>query len=190
LTPSQDFIFIGIRFCIHVGLMLPPPDRIVIKNTIQNQATVSSNVLPSQGILMSLRPVELSCRPNPTREVALSTSSTSPTLQMETASGPLDRDVPLPESLLQEVWKFWGSEARLKREHPPPPQLSMFTDASNFGWGAHVNEADLTTKGTWSQEESKLSINILELIQSCYIVGVKHFRTQLRNQRVSLFSDN
>jgi hypothetical protein len=35
--------------------------------------------------------------------------------------------------------------------YPPPPQLSMFTDASNFGWGAHVNEVDLTTKGTWSQ---------------------------------------
>jgi hypothetical protein len=29
LTLSQDFIFIGIRFCTHVGLMFPPPDRIV-----------------------------------------------------------------------------------------------------------------------------------------------------------------
>jgi hypothetical protein len=29
LTPSQDFIFIGIRFCTRVGLMFPPPDRIV-----------------------------------------------------------------------------------------------------------------------------------------------------------------
>jgi hypothetical protein len=29
LTPSQDIIFIGIRFCTRVGLMFPPPDRIV-----------------------------------------------------------------------------------------------------------------------------------------------------------------
>jgi hypothetical protein len=29
LTPSQDFIFIGIHFCTHVGLMFTPPDRIV-----------------------------------------------------------------------------------------------------------------------------------------------------------------
>jgi hypothetical protein len=29
LTPSQDFIFIGIRFCTRVGQMFPPPDRIV-----------------------------------------------------------------------------------------------------------------------------------------------------------------
>jgi hypothetical protein len=26
---SQDFIFIGIRFCIRVGLIFPPPDMIV-----------------------------------------------------------------------------------------------------------------------------------------------------------------
>jgi hypothetical protein len=29
LTPSQDFIFIGIRFCTRVGIMFPPPDRII-----------------------------------------------------------------------------------------------------------------------------------------------------------------
>jgi hypothetical protein len=29
LTPSQDFISIGIRFCTRVGLMFPPQDRIV-----------------------------------------------------------------------------------------------------------------------------------------------------------------
>jgi hypothetical protein len=29
LTPSQNFIFIGIRFCTCMGLMFPPPDRIV-----------------------------------------------------------------------------------------------------------------------------------------------------------------
>jgi hypothetical protein len=77
---------------------------------------------------------------------------------------PRDREIPLPESLLREVWKFWESEIRLNRGvllHPPPPKLSMFTDASNFGWGAHVNEVDLFTKGTWSQEESMMSINIL-----------------------------
>jgi ribonuclease HI len=62
----------------------------------------------------------------------------------------------------------------------------MFTDASNFGWGAHVNEVDLSTKGT--KEESKMSINILEL--KAVLLGVKHFRTRLKNQRVSLFSDN
>jgi ribonuclease HI len=64
----------------------------------------------------------------------------------------------------------------------------MFTDASNFGWGAHVNEVELTSKDTWSPEESKMLIDILEL--KAVLLGVKHFRNQLKNQRVSLFSDN
>jgi hypothetical protein len=64
----------------------------------------------------------------------------------------------------------------------------MFTNASNFGWGAHVNEVDLTTKGTWSQVESKISINILGL--KAVLLGVKHFRNRLKNQRLSQFSDN
>jgi hypothetical protein len=51
-----------------------------------------------------------------------------------------------------------------------------------------VNEVDLSTKGTWSQEEFKMSINILEL--KAVLLGVKHFRSQLNNQRVYLFSDN
>jgi len=37
----------------------------------------------------------------------------------------------------------------------------MFTDASERGWGAHV--AGATYQGTWSPEESKMHINILEL---------------------------
>jgi hypothetical protein len=97
---------------------------------------------------------------------------------------PLDPEIPLPKSLLREVWKFWESEIHLNQGmllHPPPPKLSMFTDTSNFGWGAHVNEVDLSTKGTCSKEESKMSINILEL--KAVLLGVKHLRTQLKNQR-------
>jgi hypothetical protein len=50
-----------------------------------------------------------------------------------------------------------------------------------------MNEVDLSTKGKWSREESKMSINILEL--KTVLLGVKHFRSQLKNLR-SLFSDN
>jgi hypothetical protein len=59
----------------------------------------------------------------------------------------------------------------LDREIPLP-------DASNFGLGAHVNEVDLSTDRTWSREESKMSINILEL--KVVLLGVKHFRSQLK----------
>jgi hypothetical protein len=72
--------------------------------------------------------------------------------------------------------------------HPaPPPQTPCSQTHPISVGGAHVNEVDLTTKGTWSQAESKMSINILEL--KAVLLGVKYFWNRLKNQRVSLFSD-
>ena len=41
------------------------------------------------------------------------------------------------------------------------PDLCIFTDACNQGWGAHLG--DITLKGTWSPSEKSLHINILEM---------------------------
>jgi hypothetical protein len=57
------------------------------QDIFQNPTAVRSKVLSGKGILMSRRPAELSGRSNPTRQVAPPTSSTSPTLQVETTSG-------------------------------------------------------------------------------------------------------
>jgi hypothetical protein len=73
---------------------------------------------------------------------------------------PLDREVPLPESLLREVLEF----LRL-RDSPQtgsavastPSQTLHVHRRVQFQLGRHVNEVDLTTKGTWSREESKNS---------------------------------
>jgi hypothetical protein len=168
LTPSQDFIFIGIRFCSRVGLMVPPPDRIVkILSRVRQLSALmfcqareflcligllnsSTNQIPHGRLY--LRPLQL-----------LLLSRWSP------HQDPLERKIPhLNQGVLLQ---------------PPLPKLSMFTDASNFGWGAHVNyEVDLATKGTWSQEEAKMPINILEL--KAVLLGVKHFQNRLMNQRV------
>jgi hypothetical protein len=187
LTPSQDFISIGIRFCTRVGLMFPPSDRIVkIMSRVRQLSALkfcqAREFLSLIGLLTSaadqvprgrlyLRPLQLLMlsRWRPHRD-------------------PLDREIPLPEKFGNFVTQRFISIRRCCYLHPPPPNLSMFTDVSNFGWGAHANEVDLSTKGTWSREESKMSINILEL--KAVLLGVNHFRSQLKNQRVSLFSDN
>ena len=43
----------------------------------------------------------------------------------------------------------------------PKPNLTLHTDASNEGWGAHVGER--STGGRWSPEEGEDHINVLEL---------------------------
>jgi hypothetical protein len=88
-----------------------------------------------------------------------------------------------------EIWGLRGSPQVGSAIAPtPPPTFPCSQTCPILVGGVHVNEADLTTEGTWSQEASKMSINILKL--KAVQLGVKQFRDHRKNQRVSLFSDN
>ena len=65
------------------------------------------------------------------------------------------------------------------------PELSLFTDASDSGWGASLGEGHLS--GSWSHC-SAFSINHRELLAVLY--GVQGFLPLLRLRSVSLFADN
>ena len=45
--------------------------------------------------------------------------------------------------------------------HPHVHNTLVFTDASQKGWGSHLN--NLVLSGFWSNKESQLHINVLEL---------------------------
>ena len=62
----------------------------------------------------------------------------------------------------------------------------LYTDSSTRGWGAHLQE--LTASGIWSQDQSQLHINVLEL-QAIWL-GLKAFSQRVENAKVALMSDN
>ena len=64
--------------------------------------------------------------------------------------------------------------------------LQVFTDASNEGWGAHLGEA--IAKGVWSEPESHLHINFLEL--KAVFLALKSFEHLCRDQVVLIATDN
>ena len=66
------------------------------------------------------------------------------------------------------------------------PQLDLWSDASDVGWGAHLGED--VTSGLWSPEEAMLSINARELLAVEY--GLRFFASQITNSTVALFADN
>ena len=45
--------------------------------------------------------------------------------------------------------------------HPKDHNIQIFTDASNEGWGAHMEQ--VSTKSLRSDREKRLHINVLEL---------------------------
>ena len=70
--------------------------------------------------------------------------------------------------------------------HPLKHALQLFTEGSEEGWGAHLN--DQTARGTWSLPESKLHINYLEL--KAVFLALKEFRGLCKSNIVLIAMDN
>ena len=70
--------------------------------------------------------------------------------------------------------------------HPKDHSIQLFTDASNEGWGAHLDQS--STKGLWSDQEKRLHINVLEL--KAVSLALRSFKDQCQNQTVLVATDN
>ena len=100
----------------------------------------------------------------------------------------LEKVIPVPKSLHPHL-RWWLDESNVllgQPLHPLKHALQIFTDASNEGWGAHLD--DHTARGTWSLPESKLHINHLEL--KAVFLALKEFRTLVCNKTVLIATDN
>ncbi len=67
-----------------------------------------------------------------------------------------------------------------------PPDLTIETDASLLGWGAHA--AGAATGGQWTPQERSLHINLLELNEG--VLAVKTFAKGMSNIHIQLKMDN
>ena len=88
----------------------------------------------------------------------------------------------MPRSLHPHL-DWWLNERNILRGQPLHPlqhALQMFTDASNEGWGAHLG--DSTARGVWSDTESLLHINLLEL--KAVFLALKSFELHCRDKTV------
>ena len=93
--------------------------------------------------------------------------------------------VPAPPFFLQ----WWLQEDNVltgQQLHPIKHALQIFTDASQEGWGAHLNEH--TARGAWSLPESKLHINYLEL--KAVFLALKEFQDLCTHKMVLVATDN
>ena len=100
----------------------------------------------------------------------------------------LDKVIPVPESLHPHL-KCWMEESNVVTGQPLHPlnhALQIFTDASEEGWDAHLDEH--TARGTWSLPESKLHINPLEL--KALFLALEQFRILCCNKTVLIATYN
>ena len=100
----------------------------------------------------------------------------------------LENFIPLPHSLHPHLDWCLNERNMLRGQplHPLQHALQMFTDASNEGWGAHLG--DSTATDIWSQTESLLHINFMEL--KAVFLGLKSFEHLCKDQIVLIATDN
>lgn len=68
----------------------------------------------------------------------------------------------------------------------PKPKNHLFTDASNSGWGAHMD--NLKTQGLWNASKKDLHINCLEVKAIFY--SLRNWKSRLFHSSVLIATDN
>ena len=100
----------------------------------------------------------------------------------------LDNLLPWTEAIAAHL-DWWQNPSNVMKGadlHPKDHSIQLFTDTSNEGWGAHLDQN--STKGLWSDREKRLHINVLEL-KAVYL-ALQDFKDQCQNQTVLVATDN
>ena len=100
----------------------------------------------------------------------------------------LDNLLPWTEAIAAHL-DWWQNPSNVMKGadlHPKDHSIQLFTDASNEGWGAHLDQN--STKGLWSDREKRLHINVLEL--KAVSLALRDFKDQCQNQTVLVATDN
>ena len=100
----------------------------------------------------------------------------------------LDSLLPWTESISAHL-DWWQNPVNVMKGanlHPKDHSIQLFTDASNKGWGAHLEQS--STKDLWSDQEKRLQINVLEL--KAVSLALRRFKDQCQNQTVLVATDN
>ena len=100
----------------------------------------------------------------------------------------LDNLLPWTEAIVAHL-DWWQNPSNVMKGsdlHPKDHSIQLFTDASNEGWGAHLDQK--STKSLWSDREKRLHINVLEL--KAVSLALRDFKDQCQNQTVLVATDN
>ena len=184
LEPKQIFEFVGYKYDLSQGLVLPTPLGVdppkVGIHPVQTK-------LPSQGIYVPDRPTYSNGKTGSPGETPHETIQWHLKRHWRVPES-LEKEIPVPRSLHPHLL-WWTKETNVLTGQPLHPLIhavQIFTDASKEGWGAHLG--DFTARGIWSVPESHLHINFLEL--KAVLLALKIFQHLVQGKVVLVATDN
>ena len=186
LTPRQQFVFLGMEFDTARATVGPAPKHVVRLRSLVSQLRrlplwSARRLYSLVGYLqflaplthrgrMHVRPVQRWLR----RRWNQRTGSWAAQLQVDA-------------ELVQHM-EWWAHPDRFTGVPlvPPTPTVSLCTDASTHGWGAHLEDQEVS--GVWDSDMSDHHINELEL--RAVLLAIRHFAPALHNSTARLYCDN
>ena len=189
LVPDQVFTFIGMEFQTHTNIVRVPQSRqTMILETVrmfsQKTSVSARDFLSLLGQLnaaadlvmlgrLHLRPLQVSLRN-----------------QWRPQNLPYSHQIRMTSEILYHL-KWWLQEDRYHQGIPlkiDPPSHTIFTDASLSGWGAHVEPEGLLFHGLWTEDQSRLHINVLEM--KAIFLSLSQAVHKVKNTTVLVSTDN
>ena len=183
LVPSQDFSFLGMEFSTTQMIVKPSAARTTklwnLLSDLENaQSSSARTILSLLGIMESLAPL-IQVGRIPKRPLQRQLKK-----QWSMSKHSLDFQIQL-QPWIKQLAQIWKNSDWLRQGVPitqPAPLVEIYTDASHFGWGAHMDR--WSTSGQWSLSQSSLHINDLELEAVNLALRYFHSITQLSSVRI------
>jgi hypothetical protein len=187
LVPTQTPLYLGAVLDLRNGIVVPSPERVAtVIQTVSELMTMK--VAPARlwmrclGLMASLVEIVPWCRLR-MRVLQLHLARFFTQTSQE-----LDTPVPVQADMHRHL-EWWTLKSNLVagvRFPKATHQVTLVTDASNFGWGGHIGAS--TISGVWNSHEIGLHINVLELL--AVEKSLKALLHLVQGKRVLVKSDN
>jgi hypothetical protein len=189
LQPSQDFVHLGMRFQTAINLVSLPQKRSEKLVEAITDILGKDRVTPRQ-LHSVLGMCSAAAELIPLGRVSLRSVQWALADVWTPVQGDWDCVVTISE-VLRQALLVWTDRPWLLRGVPlrqPTPSVTLCTDASDHGWGAHLLPSFQTVAGVWSEQEREEHINLLEL--RAVIKAVQCWTDILRGLPLMVLSDN
>ena len=186
LEPRQEFVFVGLRFDTIRGVVAPH-DKFLLRTRIL-AAQLRHNPVWSARRLHSLVGVIQFMAPLVHRgRMHLRAVQRWIRARWQQATGRWT-DLIQTDPELYHAILWWTQEDRFKGVplHPPKATVTLCTDSSTSGWGAHLGE--VSASGVWSNQDKQAHINWLEM--KAVWLALQRLSPRLERQVVRLCCDN
>ena len=189
LIPTQIFTFIGMEFLTFSNIVRVPHPR--VQKLLETIRIIYQKTFISARVFISLLG-QISAAADfvmlgrlhlrPIQVFLLS--------QWRPQKFSLNHQIKISANILHHL--DWWKQEEIYQQGVPlrinPPSHTIFTDASLSGWGSHVEPEGLLFHGVWTETQSQLHINMLEMM--AISMALKEALHTIKNSTVLVSTDN